>query len=92
MPTITVGRFELNDGILSGPADYMNEQGNALVDSIVAGQDLIFNTTTHLSPNVETAILVRLQTDFAGWLGLKQTESWLSDAKSCASREQPVRR
>ena len=78
MPTITVGRFELNDGILSGPADYMNEQGNALVDAIFAGQDAIFNTTAHLSPNVETAILVRLQTDFAGWLGFKEASSWLS--------------
>ena len=78
MATFTVGRFELNEGILSGPADYMNEQGNTLVDAIFAGQDAIFNTTAHLSPNVETAILVRLQTDFAGWLGFKEASSWLS--------------
>lgn len=78
MATRTCGRFTLNDeGILTGPADYMNEQGNARVDRILAGQDTMFNMTAHLSPDVETAILVALQTDFAGWLGFKQTESWL---------------
>ena len=86
MATITVGRFELNDGVLSGPAEYMHEQGNALVDAILAGQDAIFNTTRHLSPNVETAILVRLQTDLAGWLGMKQAETWLqADSNGCSS-------
>ncbi len=81
MALLQVGPFELNDGILRGPADYMREHGNALVDAIFAGQDTIYNTTAHLSPNVETAILVRLQTSYAGWLGMKQVESWLG----CAS-------
>ncbi len=79
MALLQVGAFELNDGILSGPADYMREQGNALVDTIFAGQDTIYNTTAHLSPNVETAILVRLQTSYAGWLGMKQAENWLGN-------------
>lgn len=80
MALLQVGEFTLNDGILSGPADYMREQGNAVVDAIFAGEDAIYNTTAHLSPNVETAILVRLQTSYAGWLGLKQAESWLGNS------------
>ncbi len=80
MAKYVVGRFELEDGILSGPAQYMKERGDALVDAICAGEDVIFNTTAHLSPDVETAVLVRLQTDYAGWLGIKQVEGWLSDS------------
>jgi hypothetical protein len=75
-----VGEFTLNDGILSGPADYMREQGNALVDAMLDGKDLIFNTTSHLSPTIEMAILIRLQTDHAGWVGIKQVEGWLTHA------------
>ncbi len=75
----TCGQFTLEDGILSGPKAYMDEQGNTLVDKVLAGEDVIFNTTAHLSPDIEMAILVRLQTDYAGWLGFKQAESWLRD-------------
>lgn len=50
---------------------------NALLDKILTGEDTIFNMTKDQSPDVETAILVRLQTDYAGWLGLKQAEGWL---------------
>jgi len=74
----TVGAFSLADGILSGPQDYMLARGNALVDQILAGEDPIYNLTANRSPDVETAILVRLQTDYAGWLGLKQAERWLN--------------
>ena len=80
MAKCVVGRFELEDGILSGPAQYMAERGDTLVDAIFAGEDMIFNTTAHLSPNIETALLVRLQTDYAGWLGMKQVEGWLSSS------------
>ena len=72
-----IGSFTLHDGVLSGPQDYMVEQGNALVDKILAGEGTIFNLTASQSPDVETAILVRLQTDYAGWLGLKQAAGWL---------------
>ncbi len=94
MPLKMCGRFTLEDSILSplkdrilcGPRDYMVEQGNALLDSILAGEDTIFNMTADhqgdlgQSPDVETSILVRLQTDYAGWVGLKQAEGWLKDA------------
>ena len=75
----TVGRFTLEDSVLSGPRDYIEAQGNALLDKILAGEETIFNMTAHQSPDVETAILVRLQTDYAGWLGLKQAEGWLKN-------------
>jgi hypothetical protein len=74
-----VGHFTLEDGLLCGPRDYMEEQGNALLDKILVGEDPIFNMTKDQSPDIETAILVRLQTDYAGWLGLKQAKGWLKD-------------
>jgi len=77
MAAIEVKAFKLEDGILTGPADYMKEQGNAKLDAILAGKDLCFNMTSHLSPSVEVAILVHLQTDFAGWKGMKQVQGWL---------------
>ena len=73
----TVGVFTLDDAdVLSGPGDYMTEQGDKLLDRMLAGEDTVFNMTAHLSPDVRTALLGRLQTDYAGWLGMKQTEAW----------------
>jgi hypothetical protein len=74
-----VGHFTLENGLLCGPRDYMEAQGNLLLDKILEGEDTIFNMTKDQSPEIETAILVRLQTDYAGWLGLKQAEGWLKD-------------
>jgi hypothetical protein len=74
-----IGCFTLEDGILCGPRDYMEEQGNALLDKILVGEDTVFNMTADQSPDIETAILVRLQTDYAGWLGLKQAAGWLKN-------------
>jgi len=74
-----VGHFTLEEGILCGPKDYMENQGNTVLDKILAGEDPIFNMTKDQSPDIETAILVRLQTDYAGWLGLKQAEGWLKN-------------
>lgn len=72
-PRIEVGRFALIDGnTVEGPGNYMADQGNALVDRILAGEDCIFNMTAHMSPSAEIAVLVRLQTDFAGWKGVRQ--------------------
>jgi hypothetical protein len=72
-----VGHFILEDGLLCGPRDYMEARGNALLDKILADDDPIFNLTKDQSPDIETAILVRLQTDYAGWLGLKQAEGYI---------------
>jgi len=79
MSLTKVGQFTLEDNVLSGPREYMEDQGDKLVAQIVAGDDAIFNLTMHQAPNMETAILVRLQTDYAGWLGVRQTEGWLKD-------------
>ena len=69
---IVVGQFSLEGNEINGPGGYMEERGFDLIDKIEAGQDVIFNMTAHLSPSVEVAILVRLQTDYAGWLGQRQ--------------------
>jgi hypothetical protein len=73
MAVIECGRFKLIDGTtLEGPGEYVAERGNDLVDRILAGEDVIFNGTADHSPSVEMAILVRLQTDYAGWVGSRQ--------------------
>lgn len=69
---ITVGAFYYEAGSIFGPAEYMREQGNAKLDGILAGTDAAFNVSAHQSPNVETAVLVSMQTDYAGWLGMRQ--------------------
>lgn len=71
MKSKTVGAFEIRDGALYGPAEYMREQGNAKVEKILAGNDAVFNFGCVNSPDVETALLVALQTDYAGWKGTR---------------------
>ncbi len=56
-----------------GPKAYMEEWGFSLLDRINAGQDTILNNTAHLSPNPAVAVLVRLQTDYAAWRGMRLT-------------------
>ena len=67
-----VGQFRIDDeGALWGPKAYMNEQGDAHLAKVLAGECVSFNMTAHLSPDVETAILVSLQTNYAGWKGVR---------------------
>jgi hypothetical protein len=73
---ITAGRFTIENDSIEGPGDYMKEKGNVLLDKILAGNDTIFNMTSHLSPSIEMAVCVRLQTDYAGYVGMKQAEKW----------------
>lgn len=73
---MTVGKFRLMGDAVEGPAAYMTERGNALIDRIVSDQDAMFNMTAHLSPSAEVAVLVRLQTDYAAWVGEKQLLGW----------------
>lgn len=67
-----VGSFSIDNGILSGPAAYMQAKGNVKLDAILAGDDVAFNMTFDLSPDIETAILVHMQTDYAGWIGVER--------------------
>ena len=67
-----VGKFTIESGVLSGPAQYMQEQGSAKLEGILAGTDVVFNASLTHSPDIETGILVAMQTDYAGWLGQKE--------------------
>ena len=69
--TKQAGRFTMTDGMLQGPAEYMQEQGNAKLDRILAGTDAGFNAMQSFQPDTELLILVALQTDYAGWHGMK---------------------
>ncbi len=69
--TKTVGKFTLDNGSLSAPAQYMKEQGDAKLNRMLAGDDTVFNMSVGFSPDTETAILVALQTDYAGWIGMR---------------------
>ena len=83
--TLSTQRFEIVEdaatgGVqISGPRAYMLEQGNALIDRILAGEDPIFNLTYSQAPDMYQAVIRRLQTDYAGWSGFKQVERWLAD-------------
>lgn len=66
-----VGEFTLENGTVSGPAEYMRERGNERLERIMSGTDTVFNFGCRQSPNVETAVLVSLQTDYAAWRGTK---------------------
>lgn len=70
--TKQVGVFTIENGTLSGPAKYMAEQGNQKLARITSGEDVVFNASLLHSPDVETGILVAMQTDYAGWLGMQE--------------------
>lgn len=66
-----VGEFTLTaGGTVTGPAEYMRERGSDHLRQIEQGQDVIVNSG--YSPDIETAILVSLQTDYAAWRGARQ--------------------
>ena len=66
----TVGRFEYyEDGSIAGPKGYMEEKGSARVESMTDGTDITFNHALENSNDFVTAMLVTLQTDYAGWAG-----------------------
>lgn len=72
----TVGEFSLTttaDGnvSVSGPKTYMEERGYAKLDEIASGTCVVFNAGLRYSPDMATAILVALQTDYAAYMGAK---------------------
>jgi hypothetical protein len=69
----TVGRFTYDPetGTVSGPAEYMREQGNARIAQIERGGSVADQMIIGRAPNVVVGILVVLQTDYAGWHGSK---------------------
>ena len=90
MAVLTCGRFTFDQDsqTLEGPGEYMTEKGNALVDSILGGNDVMFNMTCSMSPSPEMAVMVRLQTDYAGWVGNRQVQNWMGGKRpdGCKSR------
>ena len=73
-----VGEFTYENGTVSGPAQYMTEKGNAKVEDILAGRSAVFNYGVGLpGANPAQLVLVALQTDYAGWRGMRLTKAEL---------------
>lgn len=74
MAVTTVGRFTFDDETneVSGPAEYMkSEQYKRLIAEIEGGRNHTFRAAIEYSPTFEVALLVTIQTDYAGWHGMK---------------------
>ncbi len=73
MSTI-VGEFTYQDGVVSGPAEYMRERGNGRIERILEGTCSVFNAGARFSAGTDTATLVlaSLQTDYANWRGVRE--------------------
>lgn len=70
-----VGRFTFDSttGTVTGPADYMRSADYAAcIRSIESGTSHVFRAGLEHSPSVEVALLVTIQTDYAGWAGREQ--------------------
>lgn len=71
--TVTVGEFEFDPatGTLTGPAAFMRSDDYAYwLARFKAGNDVVFNTgAAGASPSPEIAMLVSVQTCYAGWHG-----------------------
>jgi len=83
MAKLTVGKFigDTETFAIEGPADYMTEQFPSAKATIEAGKNPVVNYgTTHGYPLFQT-VLVAIQTDYAGWLGMKEAEGWLKGGK-----------
>ena len=69
----TVGRFTYDsaDGSIQGPKAYIGERFDAVMNGIYAGRSTVFNFATAQGSEPAAAILVALQTDYAGWKGTR---------------------
>lgn len=72
---IEVGAFtyEESTGTVTGPAEFMrSDEYAACVADIEAGRHVVFNYgASGASPNVGTALLVAIQTEYAAWKGVR---------------------
>lgn len=70
----TVGRFTYNPatGQITGPADYMRDHGLDRIDRIERGADPAFGRIAEHAPDIATAILLTLQTDYAAYRGANE--------------------
>jgi hypothetical protein len=76
--TATAKEFsiDIEKGTFRGPSEYMKAQGNQYLADICSGKNEVFNMFSHESPNLETAIVVFMQTDYAGWKGFNEAQRW----------------
>lgn len=74
MQATTVGQFTFNpsDSTVQGPAEYMrSDEYRRCITGIESGTNPTFSAAMQHSPNFETALLVTIQTNYAGWHGLQ---------------------
>ncbi len=72
--TVEVGKFTFDptDGTITGPAAYMrSDDYRRCVQSITAGTSHTFRACCEHSPSFEVALLVTIQTNYAGWHGME---------------------
>lgn len=70
--THKVGEFTFDGRAVSGPADYMRSADYAAcIASIKAGTNCTFQACCEHSPSLEIALLVTIQTSYAGWHGMQ---------------------
>jgi hypothetical protein len=60
------GPFRFDGISFTGPKDYLDARGLALLDAILAGEDAGYEPGSY--PDEETAVLGRLDEDFQLWL------------------------
>lgn len=74
----TVGQFTFDPetSTVSGPAEYMrSDEYKRCIAEIEVGASAVFRAGVEYSPSVEVALLVTIQTDYAGWLGMQTFRS-----------------
>ncbi len=92
--SLTVGNFTLSisgDRIsVVGPARYMREQGNARLEQIAAGKDVVANYAWQqgTNRNLFDAVLVSLQTDYAAWLGMQRFRQEFQQSRQVTSADE----
>lgn len=65
--------YDAESNTLTGPAEYMREQGNKFVEDALAGRSAVLNyaLTNGGGSDPVRALLVALQTNYAGWKGTR---------------------
>ena len=80
----TVGEFTFDptDSSVSGPAAFMQSAEYAeCIASIQAGTNHVFRAGMEHSPTLEVALLVTIQTVYAGWVGMQRFNATLEAAR-----------
>lgn len=74
MAKTTVGKFIYDPatGMVSGPAEYMRSADyDRCIASIADGTNHTFRAAVAHAPDTVTAVLVTIQTSYAGWHGMQ---------------------